>query len=160
MTCKLAACLCSVSFFFFFYLSVHLWFVAVSFLGAVWRLWDPGKEPRHFQGWHPVYSQRQQVQMQYSKFRAEHTHWHMHSPSHLLCSTPLAGLISSMTCLSMLVAEAETRPWKWALHDVSPPSALSSGWVRSFWPCPSASIFALIIVSSNKHLVLPRIIMA
>lgn len=74
--------------FFVFYFRVQLWFVAASFLGAVWRLRDPGKEPGHFQGWHPVYSQGQQVQMQYSKFSAEHPHWHMHSHTHLFCPTP------------------------------------------------------------------------
>lgn len=81
MTCKQASFgLCEFFVLFWFHLR---FFPLTSVLGALRCLWDLGKKQRHFQGWHPVYSQRQQVQKQYSTFRAEHTHTYTFT-----CSVP------------------------------------------------------------------------
>lgn len=61
-------------------------FPLTSVLGALRCVWDLGKEQRHFQGWHPVYSQRQQVKMQCSSFFCwAHSHKHSHT---FTCSVP------------------------------------------------------------------------
>lgn len=156
MTCKQAAC---VLWRFFVHNYFHIWFFfcfrcSTMFVGS----WKRTETPSGMTSC--LFSRTAGTNAVLYVLCWTHTQTQSHLHIHLFCSTPLAGSTSSMTCLSMLVAETETKPWKWALHDESPPSALSSGWDWSFWWCWSGSVSVLIVVSSNGHSVLLHIIMA
>ena len=106
-------------------------FVFFTRLGALWCARDPGEEQRHLQRRHLVYSQGQQVG-NFSLSSAS-LNKHLYDSDTDLTPPPVsAGSTSSTTSSSASAAGTETRPWRWARPDASPPSALSSGWGWSF----------------------------